>query len=268
MESPALKILPLPAPAPGHVVADFGLPPAERVEGFLRMLDGQRISQEEIVRITGVCRRAVQLIIGRLKRGHWLEVTPALAGFPSRYLFRKPCAEDCAALRRNAPRQTDDHNPRSPAPPETTGGCGPADGPPTIHTTHTPHVMGHGLKTHGRLRASKKHGRKWNFTPDLLRNDHTLLDVAMDYAAMGWVAQGEPGLVIIFEAAEHALESIGAKGRSKARSPGAIFVARVRDHRQGKFKPITHATEDRARLRLKSLLYDEQPGPRSEEGIL
>ncbi len=272
MESTARNLVFHPAEqGTGYIGPDLSQPPEERVREYLCMTKGQRISQKGIARHTGLSIRGVQGIIARLKRDRGLHVSQATPGHPSRYDFNPPvdklsdssASSNFVELRRSALRQTDYPKPQRAAPPATTSTSvpeSPAQRNSQFHTTHrTYHVMGHGFNTHGRSRASKKHGQRWNITRELLNDDAMLQAVALDYASMGWIAAGQPGLAIVFEAAEHALASIGAKGRSKARSIGGLFIARVKDHRQRKFKPITNATEDRARLRLKRFLYGEAP---------
>ena len=240
-----------------------------------------RMSQQRLVALTGASIRGVQHALRRLVQGNRLRVVACgNSHSPTIYeLFLEPRVE-LGAKPRSCVEDITHPQPVERSSELSTTPATPAPRNSQFHTTHTPYYMVHGLKTHGRSRAKQNHGqKKWKFTRESLSDDATMLAVAADYAAMGWIASdetgvagagaGEAGLVIVFEAAEHALSSIVAKGRSKARSPGAIFVARVKDHRQQTFKPITQDTEDRARLRLKRCLYGEQPArcERDEEII-
>lgn len=238
------------AAPPGEVVADLDLPPAERVEGFLRMTNGQPISQASIAQRTGVTRRGLQKIIARLRRTSGLISSTTRCGKPASYEFarrdkgapivRPQCAHKCALF-------LDDHKARC---------VSPLD-PPVVACPKKQLTNSHNsqdiLPINDNENGVLKRAIRKELTHADLGNDLVLLILAEHYQRRGWVPAGDVGLRHVFRVAEHA--------RRVGNNSPAMFVALIKKSGQQEpsFDPISLQDEDAADRRFKRAYYGERP---------
>ncbi|KKN81084.1 hypothetical protein LCGC14_0323030 [marine sediment metagenome] len=97
-----------------------------------------------------------------------------------------------------------------------------------------------------------------HITNAMLRDDFALVGLYDYYVSAGFMPDTEEGLLILFEAAQNAIE------HGKRNKPG-LFVARLCDWRTHRLHRIKHATCDRAHARLKRARGHDAVAPRAKE---